>query len=497
MEDRRGRPRIQTRIQSFLRSHRNDPVRRILILLLCASLVVFYFHALLYHDVGSGLHVMQSNGILDANVTVLSAPLYTGPGSDISSMSAMLQPRSLADVVIANAEVTLKKRLDRDERVRKWELQQQQKKLDQVQKIQLELQQRREKLHELEGKIKLRQRQYPDGVGGNERLEKEQQKSLEELRLRQIKIKQMEANLQDQQQNLRISGSPTNDQRTLFDEEISKVEEGFLGSPISNRTYINFTLHTNGTMPRVLRNSVSTTNKSSGPNPNHFFFFWIFILSVRMCTVVLHNRMILALQSTQLSDSDHDVGAEGSEDGGEGSGGDGGERRGLLGGGLSLGLRQRRAPPQARPSIAARIIDRRFRRFVDALNSQRIANGERPMDVDTLRRLAHGRDFTGNDYDALYNFVDENGPAMASFHAAMGATAAEIGRLPTRTVGETQQGDDDLLRENSTCPVCLERYAVGEVVRTIPCFHTFHSTCIDPWLAQRAECPVCKHSAIG
>ena len=79
----------------------------------------------------------------------------------------------------------------------------------------------------------------------------------------------------------------------------------------------------------------------------------------------------------------------------------------------------------------------------------------------------------------------------------MGATAAEIGRLPTRTVGETQQGDDDLLRENSTCPVCLERYAVGEVVRTIPCFHTFHSTCIDPWLAQRAECPVCKHSAIG
>ena len=472
-------------------------MRSILILLLCASLVVFYFHALLYHDVGSGLHVMQSNGILDANVTVLSAPLYSGLGLDTSSLPSMvtLQPRSLADVVIANAEVTLKKRLDRDERLRQWTMQQQQKKLQHVKKIQLELQLRREKLYELEQKIKLRQRQYPDGYGGNDRLEKEQQQSLEELRLRQIKIKQMESNLQDQQRNLGITA---NNQHTLIDEDESKVGEGLMGSPISNRTYINGTIHINGTLTRVLRNSVGKTNpNSNGPNPNHFLFFWMLILSVRMCTVVLHNRMILALQSTQLSDSEGDDGAAGGREDG-GSGREGGERRGLLGGGTLLGIRQRRAPPQARPSIAARIIDRRFRRFVDALNLQRVANGERPMDVDTLRRLAHGRDFTGNDYDALYNFVDENGPAMASFHAAMGATAAEIGRLPTRTVGETQQGsEDDLLRENSTCPVCLERYAVGEIVRTIPCFHTFHSTCIDPWLAQRAECPVCKHSAIG
>ena len=116
------------------------------------------------------------------------------------------------------------------------------------------------------------------------------------------------------------------------------------------------------------------------------------------------------------------------------------------------------------------------------------------MNADTLRHLVHGRDFDGNDYDRLHTFVEENGPAMGSFLSMMGATEAEIGRCPTRTVKEN---DHDLLRHGATCPVCLERYVIGDVVRTIPCFHAFHSTCIDPWLAQRAECPVCKHSAIG
>jgi hypothetical protein len=114
------------------------------------------------------------------------------------------------------------------------------------------------------------------------------------------------------------------------------------------------------------------------------------------------------------------------------------------------------------------------------------------MNADTLRHLVHGRDFDGNDYDRLQTFVEENGPAMGSFLSMMGATEAEIGRCPTRTVGEN---DRDLLRHGATCSVCLERYAIGDVVRTIPCFHAFHSTCIDPWLAQRAECPICKHSA--
>jgi len=142
---------------------------------------------------------------------------------------------------------------------------------------------------------------------------------------------------------------------------------------------------------------------------------------------------------------------------------------------------------------------RQFQRFVDRLNAEREANGERPVTADTLRHLVNSRDFNGNDYDQLHNFVDENGPAAMSYFSAIGATEVEINRLPRRTLG----ANDDLLSrpgvggQQQQCSICLEQFQVGETVRTIPCFHTFHSSCIDPWLATKSECPICKHSAIG
>mgnify|MGYP003844718741 CR=1 FL=1 len=45
------------------------------------------------------------------------------------------------------------------------------------------------------------------------------------------------------------------------------------------------------------------------------------------------------------------------------------------------------------------------------------------------------------------------------------ASDAEIGRCPTRTLSDD---DVDLLRAGATCPVCLEGYGIGAVVRTIP-----------------------------
>ena len=150
------------------------------------------------------------------------------------------------------------------------------------------------------------------------------------------------------------------------------------------------------------------------------------------------------------------------------------------GGGVGGGGRGRRRPPSlfgrggtARGTTTTALVvrqrrarqDRGFRRFVDALNAEREANGERRIDPDTLRHLAHGRDFDGNDYDRLYSYVEENGPAVGSFLSAMGATDAEIGRCPTRTLSDD---DVDLLRAGATCPVCLEGYGIGAVVRTIP-----------------------------
>jgi len=42
------------------------------------------------------------------------------------------------------------------------------------------------------------------------------------------------------------------------------------------------------------------------------------------------------------------------------------------------------------------------------------------------------------------------------------------------------------------CSICLSEYSDGELVKTLPCTHQFHSACIDTWLSSNNKCPVCK-----
>jgi len=155
----------------------------------------------------------------------------------------------------------------------------------------------------------------------------------------------------------------------------------------------------------------------------------------------------------------------------------------------------------------------RFRAWVTNLNRERADNGQPPLSLESLRLVLRDSDFESNDYEALMRFHEE-----ATLAQSMGASQEEIQRCPHRVLETT---DDDLLTQPShhhhhhhhrhhpsdnnnaasstaqQCPICLEEYQLQDRVRTIPCFHEFHADCIDPWLAHRAVCPICKHPVMG
>lgn len=84
-----------------------------------------------------------------------------------------------------------------------------------------------------------------------------------------------------------------------------------------------------------------------------------------------------------------------------------------------------------------------------------------------------------------------------------GASEEAISSLPTRTYGGGEAsssmgaggdngGASTASSDQTTCAICLEDYAQGSEVKTLPCMHNFCKDCIDRWLVKNKSCPVCK-----
>lgn len=46
------------------------------------------------------------------------------------------------------------------------------------------------------------------------------------------------------------------------------------------------------------------------------------------------------------------------------------------------------------------------------------------------------------------------------------------------------------------CAICLAQYEADETCRRLPCDHFYHSECIDKWLNQVNQCPLCRREAV-
>lgn len=131
-----------------------------------------------------------------------------------------------------------------------------------------------------------------------------------------------------------------------------------------------------------------------------------------------------------------------------------------------------------------------------------------------LPRVAGGEQ---RQYEDWLQFVDRMGSVNR------GATDAEINRLPSerfdqqmlervRMKRRQREGGPSGSRRSSgggsaagaskstaadeveKCAICLGEYEEGEEVKTLPCFHVFHTECVDRWLKVNKICPFCKQS---
>ncbi|XP_060561849.1 RING finger protein 150-like isoform X1 [Ruditapes philippinarum] len=69
------------------------------------------------------------------------------------------------------------------------------------------------------------------------------------------------------------------------------------------------------------------------------------------------------------------------------------------------------------------------------------------------------------------------------------AAKKAIAKIPQRTI---KAGDKELEAEADQCAVCIEPYKWNDVIRVLPCKHVFHKSCVDPWLLDQRNCPMCK-----
>jgi len=84
-------------------------------------------------------------------------------------------------------------------------------------------------------------------------------------------------------------------------------------------------------------------------------------------------------------------------------------------------------------------------------------------------------------------------PSPGVSRPATQLTEDEQVRLAKRIglINQLPCGVYDGSKKHRECVICMNEFVVGEMVRYLPCCHTYHKTCIDDWLMRSFTCPSC------
>ena len=84
-------------------------------------------------------------------------------------------------------------------------------------------------------------------------------------------------------------------------------------------------------------------------------------------------------------------------------------------------------------------------------------------------------------------------PGLAIPHVTLPRRLSESSALPESLRNQLPVFSfDEHMKLANECYICLEAYAVHDVLVRLPCLHAFHKKCIFQWLRLKSICPCCR-----
>lgn len=135
--------------------------------------------------------------------------------------------------------------------------------------------------------------------------------------------------------------------------------------------------------------------------------------------------------------------------------------------------------------------NRRGSRF-SVRNASNVRPDNQPIYIPLDERPSFGfptdRGISESEYETFFSDQNMQGnmngePPSTSWEAqSPKVVTAMLSYMPTEVLTEKRA-------EEELCVICREPMCEGEEVRRLPCFHMFHTACIDQWLEVKMTCP--------
>lgn len=77
-----------------------------------------------------------------------------------------------------------------------------------------------------------------------------------------------------------------------------------------------------------------------------------------------------------------------------------------------------------------------------------------------------------------------------------GSSSVQVTVSPARPKMPSKPPSTVTSEEGECCCICLLEFEQGDNMKRLPCAHVFHTDCIDRWLRNSCECPLCKGNVV-